>query len=553
MIKKIGSVLLMSILIGFTGAYAYLELIPKNTDNINNGPIYAMEAVKKGDIKVGVETVGNLNPSKNGSIQVPGDRFSGESYSYILKEIVAKEGDEVKKDSPLIILTSKDITKAIENKEDEIEILKDSLVDLTGLPIEKVETLNPRNGITINAPIDGRVIDLDLKTSDEIAESQVIAQVVDDSNYIIEGALSTSEVINYKAGDTVKLAYTYFSGILEGTVKSVNANAMPAKGEKDQYAQGFVYKCKIIAKNPGLVQKGMEMQIGYTKENDKSIYYAKEKGKVIEFVDQENVLGTTDAIVTKIHVNNMEFVKKGDPIITMSGEDTRELIEDKLDKLRTLKYEIEDLKSKSGQMTVKATMDGVVAKYHSEVGDTLNSGDWIGRVYNTSDMMLWSQVDDIDILNVREEAPVKITVDAIQGKSYKGVVEHVSTTGDSESGITKFEVSITVEGGPMLRPGMQANAYIEGGEAKNILLVPIEAIFEEEGKTMVEILDENGMPKAKIIKIGLMNNKFAEVKEGLIEGEKVITGSSSDMLPSEHIKSEDTILPDNGGKKDEDE
>jgi multidrug efflux pump subunit AcrA (membrane-fusion protein) len=98
---------------------------------------------------------------------------------------------------------------------------------------------------------------------------------------------------------------------------------------------------------------------------------------------------------------------------------------------------------------------------------------------------------------------------------------------------------------------MQANAYIEGGEAKNVLLVPIEGVFEEDGKTMVEILDERGIPVAKIIETGLMNNRYAEVKEGLKLGEQVITGSSSDMLPSEHIKSEDTILPDNGGNKDE--
>jgi HlyD family secretion protein len=220
-------------------------------------------------------------------------------------------------------------------------------------------------------------------------------------------------------------------------------------------------------------------------------------------------------------------------------------------KLTELQREISDLESKANEMTLTATMDGVVAQYYSEVGDSLESGDWIGRVYNTNDMMLWSQIDDIDILNVKKDAAVMITVDAIPGKSYKGIVEHVSTSGNSESGLTKFDVSIKVEGGPRLRPGMQANAYIEGGEAKAVLLVPIEGVFEEEGKTMVEILGPNGLPKAKAIEVGLMNNRYAEVKEGLVLGEKVITGSSSDMLPSEHIDSEDTILPDNGGNKNE--
>lgn len=550
MIKKAFSVLVMAVLIGFAGAYAYLELMPKTNENKNNGPIYSTEAVIEGDIKVGVETVGSLNPSRNGSIEVPGDRYSPGKYSYILKEILAEEGDEVKKGDPLIILASTDIEQAIEKNKDEIEIIEESLVDLTGLSIEKVNNLNPRNGISINAPIQGRVIDLELKTGDSIEESQVIAQIVDDTNFIIEGTLAVSEVLNYSVGSTVKLSFPYFSGVLEGTVKSVNSNSMPSN-EGDEYGKGFVYKYQVVAENPGLIQKGMTVQVGYTDETSEQIYYAKNDGEVIEFVDQENILGTTDAIITKVHVNNMEFVEKGAPILTMSGEDTRELIEGKLEELRERRREIADLEKKTTEMTLTSTLDGVVAQYYSEEGDTLQIGDWIGRVYNTNDMMLWTQIDDIDILNVQKDAPVRITVDAIPGKSYSGLVEHVSTSGNSESGLTKFDVTITLEGGPSLRPGMQANAYIEGGEAKGVLLVPIEGVFEEDGKTMVEVLDEKGMPVAKIIETGLMNNRYAEVKEGLKLGEKVITGSSSDMLPSEHIESEDTILPDNGGNKDE--
>jgi len=550
MLKKFMSVLVMAVLIGFAGAYAYLELMPENDNNSKEGPIFSTEAVTKGDIKVGVETVGSLNPSRNGSIQVPGDRYSASKYSYILKEIIAEEGDEVKKGDPLITLASTDIEKAIEKNSDDIELIQESLMDLTGLSIEKIENLNARNGITINAPIQGRVIDLDLETGDSIKESQVIAQIIDDTNFLVEGTLSVSEASKFEVGSQVKLAFPYFSGALDGEVSSISSNNMPSN-KGDEYGKGFVYKCEIIAENPGLIQKGMTVSIGYADELNEQIYYAKNDGEVVEFLDQENVLGTTDAIVTKVHVNDMEFVEKGSPIITMSGEDTRELIEDKLEKLTELKREIADLETKKNEMTLTATMDGVVAQYYSEIGDTLETGDWIGRVYNTNDMMLWSQIDDIDILNVQKDAAVKITVDAIPGKTYKGIVEHVSTSGNSESGLTKFDVSIKVEGGPRLRPGMQANAYIEGGEAKDVLIVPIEGVFEEEGKTMVEILGENGLPEAKVIEVGLMNNRSAEVKDGLALGDEIITGSSSDMLPSEHIDSEDTILPDNGGNKDE--
>lgn len=158
--------------------------------------------------------------------------------------------------------------------------------------------------------------------------------------------------------------------------------------------------------------------------------------------------------------------------------------------------------------------------------------------------MLWTQIDDIDIVNVRQDAPVKVTVDALPGETFEGKVMHVSPMGEKVNGITRFSVNIEIKGGPHLRPGMQANAYIDAGSAKDVLLVPIEAVFEEDGKPMVEILQPDGTVRMVVIKLGLMNNRYAEVTSGVKEGDLVITGSSADLLPSQHIKSNDSLLPE---------
>jgi hypothetical protein len=48
------------------------------------------------------------------------------------------------------------------------------------------------------------------------------------------------------------------------------------------------------------------------------------------------------------------------------------------------------------------------------------------------------------------------------------------------------------------------------------------------------------------VELGLMNDRFAEVKSGLAEGDLVITGSTADLLPSQTIKS-DSLLPGGSG------
>lgn len=186
----------------------------------------------------------------------------------------------------------------------------------------------------------------------------------------------------------------------------------------------------------------------------------------------------------------------------------------------------------------------------AKVGSTISIWDWLGNIYNTDRMMLYIQVDDIDIVNVVQGAPVSVTVDAMPGQTFEGSVMNVSSYGNQAGGITKFDVNIEVIGGEGLRPGMQATAYIDAGNAKDVLLIPVEAIFDENGKQMVEVL-ENGVPKLVEVTLGLMNDRYAEVLEGLTEGQLVITGSSSDLLPSEHIQANDSLIPSGGDSNDD--
>jgi len=157
-------------------------------------------------------------------------------------------------------------------------------------------------------------------------------------------------------------------------------------------------------------------------------------------------------------------------------------------------------------------------------------------------------------LQVKQDAPVKVTVDALTGVTFTGKVTRVSTMGKDMNGISRFSVEIEVVGGPQLRPGMQARAYIDAGSATDVLLVSLEAIFDEDGVSKAEVLNPDGTTKVVSLKLGLMNDRVAQVENGLEEGELVITGSTADLLPSQHIKSQDTLLPtdpDNGGEKPE--
>lgn len=553
MTKRLLMILIVIAIVAGGGYYAFKQLMPEKSEEAQ-GPIYSTFETKKSDISAGVEISGQLNASRSGGIRVPGDMYSGQTVQYVIEEFLVDEGDEITQGQVVVRLLANEIHNKLDDIREQIDSQKKQLSQLTGLPISEVDYINPSQGLKITAPISGRIMNLDAKEGKKISQGYIVASIVDNSKFKVSAKLTPSEFGMVSEGQTVALSFPYFDGAIEGTITELNSSAVPDNSEEGKFGTNFVYMATIEANNPGLIQANMEVKVGLSRGDNQSvasIHYFMYPGIVEGFVNEEKLVAPVEAVATQVHVKGMQEVKKGDVIVTMAGADVRDMIQEKVEKIRELNNEMRDYYSKLDQLEIRSPMDGIVGGIWRQQGETVRGGEWLGDVYNTSDMRIWAEIDDIDVLQVKQEAPVTITVDALPGEKFQGKVVRISTMGKDRNGLTRFQVEIEVIGGPQLRPGMQARAYVDAGSAQGVLIVPLEAIFEEDGVSKVEILGDDGIPRVEAIKLGLMNDKYAEVVEGLKEGDKVITGSTADLLPSQHIKSNDPILPSGGGENND--
>ncbi len=188
--KKIGAivkskvfltVILVIVVVG-GGYLAIRQLMP--TNGKNDGPIYSTYEVKRGDLTVGVEATGSLNPGYGGSIQVPRNTSSsGTANSYIIDKLLAKEGDEVTAGQPIIQLNQPSLKGQLETAREQLASERKSLASLLGVDESEVDNIDPDRGIIMTAPISGRVMDLELKSGAEVKSGQIIATIVDDSRF----------------------------------------------------------------------------------------------------------------------------------------------------------------------------------------------------------------------------------------------------------------------------------------------------------------------------------------------------------------------------------
>ena len=136
--------------------------------------------------------------------------------------------------------------------------------------------------------------------------------------------------------------------------------------------------------------------------------------------------------------------------------------------------------------------------------------------------MVSVNVDELDILSVREGQTAEITIDALEGQSFEGKITDISQA-VSGSGRTKYPVEVTVERTDGMRMGMSVSATISIDEAKDAVLIPVSALQERGGKTFVytESSGDGTLSGETEVTTGLSDGSRAEIVSGLSQGDTV--------------------------------
>jgi macrolide-specific efflux system membrane fusion protein len=186
---------------------------------------------------------------------------------------------------------------------------------------------------------------------------------------------------------------------------------------------------------------------------------------------------------------------------------------------------VNDLLDQIRLATLKSPIDGVVTTVAISKGLSAPSGDAI--VIDSTTLQVTADVAETDVASISVGQLANVTVSAVSAQ-LTGKVTAIAPTAAAAStngSVVSYPVTISVTGAPKtVRTGMSASITITIDSATNVLTVPSAALRGTAGNYSVLIMNATGEPTAQAVQVGLVTNTTAEIKSGLTEGQRVVTG-----------------------------
>jgi HlyD family secretion protein len=118
-----------------------------------------------------------------------------------------------------------------------------------------------------------------------------------------------------------------------------------------------------------------------------------------------------------------------------------------------------------------------------------------------------------------------IVLEAFRDKRLTGKVTRVGTLARSSADRSleekRFDLIVEVDSTDIeLRPEMTARVQVDVGTLANVLLVPVNAVFERQGLPVVHVMRTWG-PETHPAQIGASSETLVEVLSGVSEGDQV--------------------------------
>ncbi len=184
--------------------------------------------------------------------------------------------------------------------------------------------------------------------------------------------------------------------------------------------------------------------------------------------------------------------------------------------ISTARANIRNIQVQINNAVIRSPLDGILTTQSVNVGQVVSPGVAVISIVDISTLKLKSTVtqDLLPLLSVGQE--MDIIVDSYPDSKFKGTISSIGPIAVSTGEV--FPLEITINNNGSLTAGLSAHAAMTT-KIRGIM-VPASSVMQSGGESYVFVISDNTASK-RVVKVGLKNNKAAQILKGLSVGEKV--------------------------------
>ncbi len=479
-----------------------LRLLGGSSGTNLGAKVYTAERAAYRDVTVSVSGTGTIKPIHSGTIvgMVTGDILS-DSFEI---------GDKVEKGQVLYVIDAKKAETGVEQAQLGVEQAQ----------LSYDQASRAMGELTVTSTVSGRISSVAVKIGDSIAPGTPVAKVTDNQNMTLKCGFNAVDAKYISAGQSAVVTITATGETVAAVVKNVSGYTTVGSGGT------LVQAVELTVKNPGGITGGMAAtaQVGN---------YACQSGGTFEYATETEILAKSAGTVKEIYVSEGSAVSSGTKLLCVESENTEDQLKGAALAVENAELSLRTAQDMLEEYQIKAPITGTVTQKDLNAGDNIGqAGTTVMAVISdlsalTFDMM----IDELDIPKVKIGQSVKISVDALPGRTFTGYVDKININGTTANGVTNYPVTVVVENpDAALLPGMNVSSEIQIDQNKHVLTIPLSAVSRG---NIVQVLPENAVSekdgiidytKAKDVEVtlGANDSRYVEIRSGISEGDFVL-------------------------------
>jgi Cu(I)/Ag(I) efflux system membrane fusion protein len=198
--------------------------------------------------------------------------------------------------------------------------------------------------------------------------------------------------------------------------------------------------------------------------------------------------------------------------------------------------DIERTKQVPTTITWTAPRDGIVLERNVVEGMRVMPGDVLFRIADHS--VIWAVVDvpERDLAAVAENQTVIVRARSYPNMRFLGKVALVYPHLDPATRTVRVRIELPNHE-LLLRPDMYAEAEIDTGSGQKVLGVPDNAVIDDGDRQLVIVDKGEGRFEPRSVKLGRHGAGYVEIRDGVAEGENVVTSANFLIDAESNLKS----------------